>query len=197
MSVYYYSGMREVFTVTIGSIAFFLFAYRITEKNLDNVLSIVAGLAGMMIPLFPTGEPSALVARFPLTDLQNLIGQDWTKWIHYGASAVFIAGLGGIALLYGRREGERPEREGMHWSPKFWRVYHYACAGLIGAAAVWIIVTTWLVKGPYWSLLLGEAASAVAFGASWFAKGFEISYVLGHDEKPKVAPSAAVIEPNV
>jgi hypothetical protein len=34
MSVYYYSGMREVFTVTLGTIAFFLFAYKITEKNL-------------------------------------------------------------------------------------------------------------------------------------------------------------------
>jgi len=26
-----------VFTVTIGTIAFFLFAYEITEKNLDNL----------------------------------------------------------------------------------------------------------------------------------------------------------------
>ena len=37
MSAYYYSGWREVFTVTIGTIAFFLFAYKITEKNLDNL----------------------------------------------------------------------------------------------------------------------------------------------------------------
>lgn len=194
MSVYYYSGMREVFTVTIGTIAFFLFTYKITEKNLDNTLSVFAGLAGMMIPLFPTGRPSALAVRFPFTDLQKLIGPDHTKWIHYGASAVFIAGLGGVAILFGRREGERPEERDTRFSPAFWRRFHYTCASAIALAAAWIIVATcW--KGPYWSLLVGEAVSAMAFGASWFAKGCEIHYILGHDEEtrstaPATSPSS-------
>jgi hypothetical protein len=58
MSIYYYSGMREFFTLAIGTIAFFLFASKITERNLDNILSFFAGLAGMLIPIFPTGPPS-------------------------------------------------------------------------------------------------------------------------------------------
>jgi len=165
MSIYYYSGLREVFTVTLGTIAFFLFAYKFTEKNLDNTLSIVAGLAGMTIPLFPTGRPRGVHPLPSLTPLQNLIGEDWTKYIHYGASAIFIASLGGICVLFGRRERKRPEH-GNVLPARFWQGWHFVCAGAIVVAAIWIVVTTWFAHGPYWSLLVGEGVSAVAFGAS-------------------------------
>jgi hypothetical protein len=182
MSVYYYSGMREVFTVTLGTMAFFLFTYKITEKNLDNTLSVFAGLAGMLIPLFPTGRPGALVATTKLNPLQNLIGEDWTKWVHYGASAVFIGCLGGVAWLFGRREAVRGPH-GARFSGAFWQNYHRACAILVGVAGGWIIATTIkfgsgpLIDGPYWSLYAGELTASLAFGASWFAKGFEIKYL--------------------
>jgi len=191
MSVYYYSGMREVFTVTIGTMAFFLFTYRILEKNLDNTLSMIAGLAGMLIPLFPTGRPDALAEQFPLTDLQKLVTPDWTKYVHYGASAVFIGALGFVALLFGRREGERDDRRATLFSPTFWRWYHYTCAGAVGAAAAWIIATSFFIDAPYWSLLVGEAVASLAFGASWFAKGFEIQYLLGKPEPLKAPATAA------
>ncbi len=113
-SVYYYSGMREVFTVSIGTVAFFLFIYKIFERNLDNTLSMVAGLAGMLIPLFPTHRPAALAAQYPDTDLQKLYpgnNPDWTAYVHYSATAAFIIGLGGIIVLFGRREGKRPVRD--------------------------------------------------------------------------------------
>lgn len=194
LSVYYYSGMREVFTLTIGVTGFFLIAYKITERNLDNTLSVIGGLAGITIPLFPTGRPAALVASTKLTPLQNLIGEDWTKWIHYSASAIFIASLGGISILFGRREAERGAH-GNARSPGFWRGYHYLCAAAIGLAALWIILTTWAFNGSYWSLLAGEAACAWAFGASWFMKGFEIDYLLdrhrAHAEATESPPAPA------
>src|SRR3954462_14187791 len=99
MSVYYYSNVREVFTVTLGTIAFFLFAYKITERNLDNTLSVVAGFAGMAIPLFPTSRPHD-VASFP--SFASLFGEQWSTRIHYGASAVFITALGCVCILFGR-----------------------------------------------------------------------------------------------
>lgn len=186
LSVYYYSGMREVFVVILGTTGFFLVAYKITERNLDNLLSLAAGSAAIVIPLFPTGRPAALVASTTLTPLQNLIGEDWTKYVHFGASAVFIGSLGLISILFGRREGER-ETHGNARSAGFWRGYHFICAAAIGAAAIWIILTTWFVDGPYWSLLAGESVSAWAFGASWFMKGAEIEYLLG---KTKAGVSA-------
>src|SRR6266704_784650 len=63
-SIYYYSGMREAFTVSIGVIAFFMFAYKITERNLDNTLSFFAGVAGLLIVAFPTAPPALIQKGF-------------------------------------------------------------------------------------------------------------------------------------
>jgi hypothetical protein len=179
LSAYYYSGMREWFVLTIGTTGFFLIAYKITEKNLDNTLSIFGGACGLLIPIFSTGRTAAeKIDGLPLTPLQNLVGEKAVQVVHFAASTGFILALGGISILFGRREAARPPH-GNRRSPGFWRIFHFACAGAIGAAGIWILVTLKIVEGPYWSLLAGETACAVAFGASWFAKGYEIQYLLG------------------
>ncbi len=192
-SVYYYSGMREVFTVSIGTIAFFLLTYKITERNLDNTLSVFAGAAGLLIPLFPTHRPGAAATQFPYTDLQKLFhDRGWTAYVHYSATSAFIAGLGGIIVLFGQREGIRVARK-THFTPTSWKRFHYTCAELIALAAAWIVVTNWVWHGgPRISMLLGEGLATAAFGASWLAKGSEIRYVLGKDESPAVDSSAAM-----
>lgn len=198
LSVYYYSGMREGFTVILGVIAFFLFAYKLTERNLDNTLSVIAGLAGMTIPFFPTGRPGDITPAPSLNPLQSAIGEDWTRWVHFGASAVFIAALGGVCVLFGRREGER-QQHGNRLPSRFWRGYHFLCAAAIGVAALWIVATTvgkhTLIDGPYWSLLLGEWVATWAFGFSWFAKGAEIRFLFGFDEPQPVADTVPVTNP--
>jgi hypothetical protein len=184
MSIYYYSGMREFFTVAIGTIAFFLLAYKITEKNLDNILSFFAGLAGMLIPIFPTGPPSLTPKPPhplppPPTPLQDAL-HETTKAIHFSASGVFIVLLGLMAIMFGIREGQRTNRnDDPHFGPGFWRAFHFTCAFAILAACVWIVFTVVIFDGPYWSLLVGEGVSAAAFGASWLAKGAEWRYLLG------------------
>ena len=179
LSAYYYSGMREWFVLTIGTTGFFLIAYKITESNLDNALSILGGACALLIPIFSTGRTAAeKLNGYPLTPLQNLFGEKAVQVVHFAASVGFIVALGGISILFGRREGSRPDH-GNRRTPRFWRIFHFACAGAIGVAGIWILVTLKIVDGPYWSLLAGETACAVAFGASWFAKGFEIQYLLG------------------
>jgi hypothetical protein len=188
-SIYYYSGMREVFTASIGTIAFFLFAYKITEKNLDNTLSFLAGLAGMLIPLFPTGPPAlhqrglhGLTNPVPpqLTPLQRALTENTTHTIHQWTSGFFIFFLGLTAITFVIREGQRRRRnDNPLFGPTFWRWYHWGCAGAILAAGIWIVFTLWIFRGPYWSLLVGEGVSAAAFGASWLAKGAEWRYLFG------------------
>jgi hypothetical protein len=195
LSVYYYSGMREGFTVILGVMAFFLLTYKLTERNLDNTLSFIAGIAGMTIPFFPTGRPDDISPPPALNPLQNAIGEHGSQLVHFAASAVFIGALGGVCLLFSRREGERPDH-GNRLPARFWRTYHLLCAVAIGAAALWIIATTVgkspLTDGPYWSLLLGEWVATWAFGFSWFAKGSEIRYLFGFDEPaPAAAPAAS------
>jgi len=168
-SAYYYSGMREWFTITVGTSGFFFIAYKITESNLENSLSIVGGLCALVIATFPTFPPTK---NYPLTPLQKLIGPGPVGDAHYTAAFGFIVAIGGISILFGLREKAR--------SPHgtFWRDFHFACAGVIAVALIWSIVTSALDE-PRWGVLAGEIAVALAFGASWFAKGFELDYLLG------------------
>jgi hypothetical protein len=181
ISAYYYSGMHDWFVITMGATGLFLIAYKITESNLDNVLSIVGGFFAILIPIFPTTRtPEEKLKGLPLTPLQNLFGEQSVQIVHFVASGLFIISLGVLSILFGRREFAR-KPHGNRRTQNFWRLFHFGCAGAIGLAGVWIVVTMKVVNGPYWSLLAGETACALAWGASWFLKGYEIQYVLGRD----------------
>lgn len=174
LSAYYYSGVRDLFVGTLSATAVFLITYKVADRTLDNTLSILAGIAALAVAVFPTG-PAAQTAR--LTPLQDLLGEGFVEGIHFTAAAIFIISLGAICYLFGVREGARPARPGKR-SPSFWRRYHWACAGAIAAALLWIAVTQ-AVGRPSKSLLIGEAASVLAFGASWFMKGLELDMLRG------------------
>lgn len=172
LSSYYYSGVREVFVGTLSATGVFLITYKVAERTLDNTLSTAAGLAVVVVALFPTGVPADVGE---LTPLQDRLGESVVETIHYVAAAAFILALAVISFFFGVREGARPPRGGAR-SPEFWRRYHWACAGAIGAALAFIGLTE-LVGGPPNSLLYGEAVAVWAFGASWLAKGLELDFL--------------------
>jgi hypothetical protein len=174
LSAYYYSGVRDLFVGVLFATAVFLITYKCFERNLDNTLSIVAGLAVLAVALFPTATPKH-VDR--LTPLQDELGEGVVKAIHFTGAGVFILSLAVLCYFFGVREGKRPPRPGRH-SPRFWRTYHWTCAGVIVAAVAFIAVTG-LVGGLSEALLLGEWVSIWAFGASWLAKGLELDILRG------------------
>jgi hypothetical protein len=184
LSVYYYSGMRDVFVVIMSATGIFLITHMVADKNLDNTATLLAGLCACLIPLFPTGHPSYF--HEGLTPLQDLWGEDAIRNVHFGASAVFLVLLTLMSVLFGLREGRRPRRQGQHFSPMFWRWFHWACAIAMGLALIWIVVTG-RVGSPPRSLLIGEWVSAWAFGASFLAKGAEWDMLLGRPSPPVAA----------
>jgi hypothetical protein len=176
LSAYYYSGVRDLFVGTLSATGIFLITYKVAERNLDNTLSLFAGLAVIVVALFPTGLPKHFAK---LTPLQDRLGESAVETIHFIAAGAFIVSLAVISYFFGKREGMRPRREGKRRSPRFWRLYHWGCAGAIGAALLWIAVTELSEWGPNESLLYGEAASVWAFGASWLWKGLELDMLRG------------------
>jgi hypothetical protein len=181
LSAYYYSGMREVFVGTLSATGVFLFTYKVAERNLDNVLSALAGVSAGVIAGFPTGRPSHSVA---LTPLQALFGEPVVKGIHYGASIAFLVALTLTSFFFGVREGARAPREGMRRSPRFWQWYHWACAVAMVLALAWIGATM-LAGWPKRSLLIGEWVSGWGFGASWLMKGLELDMLRGRPAVPR------------
>jgi hypothetical protein len=171
-SAYYYSGMREWFTVTVGTCGFFLIAYRITESTLENTLSIFGGIAALLISIFPTCRTKFERTHGVMkTPLQKLLGEGRVADVHLVSAIVFIVAIGGISILFGLavKRGSRRAH--------FWRMFHFACAGVIGLALVWALAT--YHSGPRWSTLAAETACALAFGASWFAAGADFAYLRG------------------
>lgn len=171
LSAYYYSGARELFVGALSAIGVFLIAYKVAEVNLDNALSLLAGVSALGVALFPTGRPADTVR---LTPLQDRLGESLVGGLHYGSAAVFIVSLAVISYFFGKREGARKPIADSRRSPRFWRNFHWSCAGVIAAALVWILVTELSDVGPDESLLYGEAVSVWAFGVSWLWKGLEL-----------------------
>jgi hypothetical protein len=183
VSVYYYSGMREVFVGTLAATGVFFIAYKVWERNRENLLSWVAGVAACAIALCPTKPPSQSPLHHDppvvLSPLQNKFGVTGITTIHYVASAAFLVALAWISWEFGNREKSRKERVGMRRSPGFWYWFHRSCAIVMGAALVWVVVASF-VHVTSRSTLIGEWVCAVFFGASWFCKGFELDTLLGH-----------------
>lgn len=183
VSAYYYSGVRELFVGALIATGIFLLTYKVADRNLDNILSTVAGVAAITVALFPTARPEESAELRPprpeLTPLQDRLGESAVEVIHFIAAFTFIASLAVISYFFGKREGKRPVRIGQHRTREFWRNFHWACAGAIAAALVWVGITELADIGPNERLLYGEAVAALAFGASWLWKGLEWDMLRG------------------
>ena len=175
LSAYYYSGARELFVGGLSATGVFLITYKVAEINLDNTLSLLAGLSVLIVALFPTGRPNDGIA---LTPLQNRLGESFVSRTHFTAAGVFILSLAVITYYFGKREGARDARPGRR-SPRFWQTYHWICAAVILVAFAWSGVTQFFDVGPSRALLYGEVVAVWAFGASWLWKGLELDMLRG------------------
>lgn len=175
LSAYYHSGMRDVFVGILALVGLLLVTYKVTERNRDNALSFVAGLAAWGVALFPTGIPDEVAV--PLTALQDRLGEGFVEAIHFGSAAVFIVCLGFLSYDFARRERARGQARVGHdarRSPEFWYRFHTSMAGLIALAAAFIALTQWLGVFDTHSILIGEIAVTLAFGLSWLLKGLDL-----------------------
>jgi hypothetical protein len=180
VSAYYHSGVRDIFVGSLCVIALFLITYKVFEHNLDNTLSLIAGVAALGVAVFPSWRP----AGTPLTPLQDLLGEQLVATIHFVCAAVFIGSLAIISYYFGEREGKRGQQRDGHRAtlpPTFWRRFHKSCALIIALAVVFIAVTKWTGWFDDYSVLIGEAVAALSFGASWLMKGLELDVLLGPD----------------
>lgn len=180
LSAYYHSGLRDVFVGTLCATAVFLVTYKVVEQGLDNTLSIAAGLAAFAVAVFPTNRPAG--SSSPLTPLQDRLGESATATVHYVAAAAFILLLMALSICFGIREGKRKQQrpEGRaSLPPTFWKWFHLGCAILILGAVIYIGVTQATNRWDEYSLLVGEIVAVESFGASWLAKGLELTAFRG------------------
>jgi hypothetical protein len=180
LSSYYYSGMRDFLVASLAAAAFFLITYKIFERSISNILSVVAGLAVLATALFPTDRPHDVTA--PLTPLQEKLGETTVVHVHYTAAGIAIVSLALITFLFGVQEGRRsPQRAGhtARFSPAFWRWFHWILAAIILLSVAFAAYCDRKQIFTSYSLLVGESVALEAFGLSWLFKGLELDVLLG------------------
>jgi hypothetical protein len=185
LSAYYYSGMREGFVGFLIAIGVFLIAYKVVEHDLDNYLSILAGVTVVLVAVFPTQRPGGGLSGLPLTPLQDSLGEDAVGTVHTWSALVFFAALAVMSWLFGVREGKRTQQRACgtaKMTAKFWRRMHKICAALIVLAIAFIVSSKLFGWFEDYSFLVGEITAVLAFGVSWLTKGWELRFL------PKAAP---------
>jgi hypothetical protein len=185
LSAYYYSGVRELFVGGLWAIGVFLVVYKFLDFSWEGLLSSLAGVAAVLVAVFPTERPGDGVA---LTPFQVKLGEGVVSGIHYGAAAAFIGLLVPITLFFARDEGRR-ESNGSRLSGGFWRSFHSVAAAFIlfGASLAAIAGIT---GGPDKGVLYGEWIAVWAFGISWLTKGAELDVLRGRVAAVRRAPPA-------
>jgi hypothetical protein len=179
LSAYYYAGSRDLFVGLLYSIGIFLLLYKISEVNLDNTLSALAGLAALGVASCPTGRSGGVT--IPLTRLQQTFGEAVVGRVHYGSACLLMLCLAGLSICFGRRERTRAAH-GARLSRGFWAGYHWFFSGLILVAIAFMCVGALSHWGGSW-LFWGETVCVMAFAASWLMKGLELKTLRG-DTRP-------------
>jgi Protein of unknown function (DUF998) len=171
LSEYYYSGAREVFVGGVAAIAVFLIAYKIAEAwSWDFVLSLVAGLAAIVVVVFPTGKPKGFSE---VTAVQRWVTETWAGRIHFGGAFVFIGLLAVISLIFAIQEGAREPEPGEKRSPSFWMNWHAVLATAIAMAALTLVFLKVTDRGFRTYVFWGECIAIVAFAVSWLSMGLD------------------------
>ncbi len=153
ISIYYHTGMRDVFVGALCAIALFLFFYRGYDKW-DNRAGNTAGFMAVLIALFPTVESGPY---------------DLSAWIHLIAAGSFFIVLSWMSVFRFTRHVIHPTRQ------KITRNKIYVSCGItmvVSMAAILIFLLFFDKDHPHSGFVFWfETLALLAFGTSWLTKG--------------------------
>ncbi len=153
ISLYYYSGMRDVLVGALCSIALFLFFYKGYDRW-DNIAADLAALFALGIAFFPTvpeGEYNAAAI------------------IHFFSAALFFTILSGMSFFLFTRGKPDPTKR------KLARNKIYITCGLVMIISLISMLIFYIFfnknhpesRFVFWT----ETIALIAFGISWLTKG--------------------------
>lgn len=153
LSVYYHTGMRDIFVGAICAIALFLFFYKGYDRW-DNMAADLAGFFALGIAFFPT------VKEGPW---------NWVARVHFYSAACFFVILAFISLFMFTKGEKHPTGR------KLKRNIIYKACGLIMLVSLAAIQAYFIFYNANYEdsrfVLIAETVTLMAFGISWLTKG--------------------------
>lgn len=161
ISAYYYTGAVSAFAGTLIALAIFLFSYRGYNNDRghwDRILALVAGIAAILVALFPTDAP------------HNLTTPPWwtpaSKIIHYVSAGFLLLSLALFSLTqFPRTSPETSEPDDPDKKKR--NLGYYVFGTTILLCIIWILMG--LARGT--PIFLPETVAFITFGLSWLIKG--------------------------
>jgi hypothetical protein len=184
LSAYYHSSMRDWYVCILFAIGIVLVTYKVAERGSTNKMTVLAGLAAMVVALAPTGLPAECepsegeppAGCTALTGMQLRFGETHLADVHRWASIVFILLMLALTISFALQEDNRA-RERNEPVPNRWGYFHWACASIMFLALAFNAVSTIVGFWRLHTLIVVEAVCLVTGGASWLAKGLDVHYL--------------------
>lgn len=166
ISISYYSNFRDIFIGILVTASVFLITYK-GYDILDNIITVLIGISGIGIALFPCDTDTLLsnVNFLMLTNAQTSI-------VHYICAGLFFSLLSFNSLFLFTKSKEKVAKR----SRKYYRNYIYKICGLIIIIAlVGVMATLLFASRDYRNkshlILRLETIMLISFGTSWLVKG--------------------------
>jgi hypothetical protein len=153
ISLYYHSGMRDLFVGSLCAIALFLFFYKGYDRW-DNIAADLAALFALGIAFFPTVPEGKY---------------NMSATVHFISAAAFFTILSGMSIFLFTRTKPAPTKR------KLIRNKIYITCGLVMIASLLALLVFFIFfdkthpesRLVFWS----ETIALIAFGVSWLTKG--------------------------
>ncbi len=153
ISLYYHSGMRDVFVGAICAIALFMFFYKGYDKW-DNWAGNLAGFFAIGIALFPT------VKEGPY---------NFSAIVHFICAVLFFLILSGFSIFLFTRKDPDPTKRKLTRNKIYLTCGSVMIACLIAMMIFFIFFENTHLQSDF--VFWAETVALVAFGVSWLTKG--------------------------
>lgn len=166
ISAYYYTNVGDIFSGLLIAISLFLLTYKGYQK-IDNVITSMSGLAGLLIVLFPCSVEN-VSGRVGLFQLDVKI----SNVIHLASAFIFFVLLAINSLFLFTKSNPA----GQKTQQKKQRNIVYRTSGVIlFLCLVSLGFFMWFTSAAFMEtfkiILIFEIIMLIAFGASWLVKG--------------------------
>lgn len=198
LSHYYYSQRAGViFVMILAFIGTLLSSYRGEAPSVRR-LAIVAGVAGLVVAVFPTEGPgcgndlfNARMFGLIATDVPDVMFDTAFQlfpgvgWLHYGAAVLLFLIMFYFCAVIFRQEGKNDidPQTGELLPVKVSRNRIYAACALVIASAMIVMGLSRVpaIAGLFSGQVIfwGETVALIAFGVAWLVKGRLFDTTLG------------------
>lgn len=171
ISHYYFTRVSGIFVITVSLLAIFLIIYK-GKDPIDSILSTIAGLAALLLILFPTSNIDPKADWF-VCSVTTLKESPFRITFHYIASAIFLLSLAFMAMfVFTKSDKPEPLRTRQK---KIRNAVYRICAMVMFAALITAFIghisgkTDFPMVGTSLTFWM-ETIAVISFGFSWLVK---------------------------